>query len=195
MREAENVAEVARLGISMMGFIFFDRSARFVVDDAPATPRGVERVGVFVNSSKEYILEIANRHKLTHIQLHGAESVDLCREIREHGFSVIKAISIASVADVEQTKIYDGEVDYLLFDTKCEGHGGSGRCFDWGVLNSYSGGTKFLLSGGIDETMADDVSKISHPQLVGVDLNSRFEDSPALKNVDKLKAFIGKLNN
>ncbi len=193
MREGQNVADVAELGISMMGFIFFDRSARFVSSEAPATPRGIERVGVFVNELKENIVEVATRNSLNYIQLHGAESVSLCRELKSLGYGIIKAISVESPTDMSRADMYDGEVDYLLFDTKCAEHGGSGRRFDWSILDLYTGSTKFLLSGGIDENMADDISQITHPKLFGVDLNSRFEESPALKNIAKLKVFIEKL--
>ncbi len=193
MRDAENVHDVAELGISFMGFIFYDRSARFVSGQAPTTPSGVQRVGVFVNASIEFILDLAQRQILNYIQLHGAESVELCREVKAHGLGVIKAISVASSSDITLTSQYDGEVDYLLFDTKSSGYGGSGQRFDWSVLDNYSGETPFLLSGGVDETMADEISKISHPQFVGVDLNSRFETSPAVKSVEKLKKFIEKL--
>lgn len=195
MREVENANRVAELGINMMGFIFFDRSARFVADFAPPTPEGIKRVGVFVNASEDYILDAAKKHGLNYIQLHGAESIELCRELKSSGFGVIKAISVASPADIERAAIYDGEVDYLLFDTKCAEHGGSGRRFDWSVLDNYTGSTLFLLSGGIDETMALEIQQIAHPKFVGVDLNSRFEDAPALKNVNKLKTFIGQLKN
>ncbi len=193
MREVENVSGVAKLGVSMMGFIFFERSARFVCDKAPKTPKGIDRVGVFVNASREYILEKAQLNSLSYIQLHGAESVELCRELKSLGFGVIKAISVASSSDIDKTKIYDGEVDYLLFDTKCDEHGGSGRRFDWSILDCYDGKSSFLLSGGVDETMACEITQIAHPKFVGVDLNSRFEDAPALKNVEKLKVFISEL--
>ncbi len=195
MREAENASRVAELGLSMMGFIFFDRSARFVSGDAPSTPDGVERVGVFVNADEEYILDMANRHNLSYIQLHGTEGIELCRELKSRGLGVIKAISVSAPSDIERATIYDGEVDYLLFDTKCAEHGGSGRRFDWSILDCYTSTTPFLLSGGIDETMALEIQQITHPQFVGVDLNSRFEDAPALKNVEKLKTFIGKLKH
>lgn len=195
MRETENANRVADLGISMMGFIFFERSARFVSGEAPQTPDGIERVGVFVNATKGYILEKAKCNSLSYIQLHGSESVELCRELRKLGFGVIKAISVASPADMECANEYDGEADFLLFDTKCAEHGGSGRRFDWSILDCYKGATKFLLSGGIDENMVYDILQITHPQFFGVDLNSRFEDFPAMKNIAKLKMFIEKLKN
>ncbi len=193
MRESENAGRVVQLGVSMMGFIFYDRSPRYVADIAPSTPAGVERVGVFVNAPLEYILQVANKHALSYIQLHGGEGIEMCREIRAAGLKVIKAISVASVADIECAVMYDGAVDYLLFDTKCTGYGGSGERFDWSILDSYLGTTEFLLSGGIDDTMAEEIVAISHPRFVGVDLNSRFEDAPAMKNIEKLRTFIEKL--
>ena len=194
MRESENAGRVVQLGVSMMGFIFYDRSPRYVADIAPSTPAGVERVGVFVNAPLEYVLDITKANSLSCIQLHGSESVETCREIRAAGLKVIKAISVATPADIECAMVYDGAVDYLLFDTKCTGYGGSGERFDWSVLDSYHGTTEFLLSGGIDETMAEDIAAISHPRLAGVDLNSRFEDAPAVKNIEKLRTFIDKLH-
>ncbi len=193
MREQQNASRVVALGVSMMGFIFYERSARFVADITPATPVEVQRVGVFVNASLEYMLDAAKQHALNYIQLHGTESLEVCRQIKSHGMGVIKAISVASPADIARATEYDGEVDYLLFDTKCPGYGGSGERFDWSILDSYCGTTQFLLSGGIDENMAEEICAISHPAFVGVDLNSRFEDAPALKNIEKLKTFIDKI--
>lgn len=193
MREAENVAEVSSLGISMMGFILYDRSPRYLDEVAPETAEGIARVGVFVNASAAEVLEWAQHHNLQYVQLHGRESAALCRQLRSYGLGVIKAISVASVEDLDATNQYDGVVDYLLFDTKCDTHGGSGERFDWSVLDSYRGTTPFLLSGGIDEAAADEILKISHPAFAGVDLNSRFEISPALKDCAKLKRFIEKI--
>lgn len=193
MRDEANVREVEALGISMMGFIFYPPSPRFVSGIAPLTHSGIERVGVFVNSTAEHIIQMVKLHNLSYVQLHGAESVDLCRSLRTAGLGVIKAISVSSREDISQATKYDGEVDFLLFDTKCSDFGGSGVRFDWSILNSYTGGTPFLLSGGIDSSSASDIAALDHPQFAGVDLNSRFENSPALKNIDKLKTFIEQL--
>ncbi len=195
MREAENVAAVAALGISMMGFILYDKSARYVDEEAPQTPETLDRVGVFVNSSVGEVLEFAQFHKLKYVQLHGMESPAMCRQLRSYGLGVIKAISVASADDLKRTRQYDGFVDYLLFDTKCESHGGSGVRFDWSILESYKDTTPFLLSGGIDSDSADEINNISHPAFAGIDLNSRFEISPALKDVEKLRSFIEKIKN
>lgn len=197
MRDEANAREVAALGIDLMGFIFFERSARFVGDATPSTQAGLKRVGVFVNSPMEYIVESVAKHKLDFIQLHGNESPDMCRDVKSailYPIGVIKAISIASKDDITKAEDYDGAVDMLLFDTKCTGYGGSGVKFDWSILNSYHGATKFLLSGGIDVDSADDILAITHPKFAGVDLNSRFEISPALKDVGRLKKFLELIN-
>lgn len=194
MREEVNAQAVAALGIDFMGFIFFERSLRFVGDSTPKTPQGVARVGVFVNAELLYISEMIEKHSLDYVQLHGKESVEMCKEIKSRGaVKVIKAISVAEAADFDKASLYDGKVDYLLFDTKCDSYGGSGVTFDWSLLDSYQGRTPFLLSGGIDETMAEQIAEIKHKSFAGVDLNSRFEDSLALKNIEKLRNFIEKL--
>ncbi|MFR9651610.1 MAG: phosphoribosylanthranilate isomerase [Rikenellaceae bacterium] len=191
MRESQNIDQVVALGVDMLGFIFYDRSPRFV--DTPPYPTATSRVGVFVNESLEKILEIAKSYSLTHIQLHGSESVEMCDAIRNEGLKVIKALSIAQSEDFDRAQSYHGHADMLLFDTKCSGYGGSGEQFDWTLLDRYHGETPFMLSGGIDENSAEQIRAISHPQLAGVDLNSRFEDAPALKNIERLKTFIDKI--
>lgn len=193
MRDPQNVADVAALGIDMMGFIFFERSARFVANSTPSTPGSVKRVGVFVNSPIGYILDAISTHSLDFVQLHGSESVELCRELKAQNIGVIKAISIATKDDITLTSQYEGEVDYFVFDTKCSGYGGSGERFDWSILDAYSGSTPFLLSGGLDPNSAAEIEKINHHAFAGVDLNSRFEIEPALKNVEKLREFIKRL--
>ncbi len=114
----------------------------------------------------------------------------MCRVLHEAGYKVIKAISISSKGDFQAAELYDGEVDLMLFDTKCDGYGGSGESFDWSMLSSYRGSTPFLLSGGITENDAQVIKSIEHEMFMGVDLNSRFEDTPAVKNINKLDNFI-----
>lgn len=191
MREAENAASVLELGIDMMGFIEYAPSPRYA-PEPPAT-EGVARVGVFVNEKFDTIIECAERAKFSHIQLHGKESTELCEAIKRRGYGVIKAISVATAEDLKACEQYQQSADILLFDTKCEQHGGSGKRFDWSILESYSGGLPFLLSGGIDETMAGEIKTISHPKFIGVDLNSRFEMSAAKKDIEKLRKFINKI--
>lgn len=197
MREAENIRQVEALGIDWMGFIFYPRSPRFVGEAlAGASAVGavreppVRRVGVFVNASLEEMMEVAQKYKLDYLQLHGKESADDCYALQKRGFSLIKAFSIATEEDLEKTNEYEGRVDYFLFDTKCEGYGGSGKQFDWSVLAAYKGSTPFLLSGGIRPESLESLRHFHHPRLTGLDLNSGFETAPGMKDVAKLKGFV-----
>lgn len=192
MRNPDNMREVARLGIDWMGLIFFSGSPRRIMDnEQPAIDIcPVKRVGVFVNASQEEMMEMATRYRLDYLQLHGNETPDDCYALQKRGYSLIKAFQIATAADLEQTAAYEGRVDYFLFDTKCSGYGGSGRQFDWSVLEAYRGETPFLLSGGIRPESATAIRSFSHPRLAGIDLNSGFEIEPGLKEVEKLKHFI-----
>ncbi len=199
MRERSNMAAVAALNPTMMGFILYDKSPRYVgVKELPATPEDVMRVGVFVNAEMQHVMDMVNYHNLDFVQLHGSESVKMCEALQKADVGVIKAISVATEADIESAAKYADVVDCLLFDTKCEGHGGSGKRFDWSLLERYEAlnlETPYMLSGGIDETMADEINELAarYGNFAGVDLNSRFEVEPALKDVTKLKNFIDKL--
>ena len=127
------------------------------------------------------------------VQLHGSESPTYLRDLRsscDARLLIVKAFSIATRDDLLQTSLYEGLADFFLFDTKAQLVGGNGRKFDWTVLAHYDGSTPFLLSGGICPDDASHLSAFSHPRLAGIDLNSRFEISPALKNVELLKQFL-----
>jgi phosphoribosylanthranilate isomerase len=192
MREAENIREVEALGINLMGFIFWPKSSRYVSERPAYLPTQCKRVGVFVNEDAETIKRIAEDYALDYIQLHGSESSDYIHALRvDGGFAaVIKAFNIATTADLETTKPYEDLVDYFLFDTKGKSVGGNGEKFDWSVLADYVGETPFLLSGGIGPDDAARVKAFHHPKCIGIDLNSRFELSPALKDINKLREFI-----
>ena len=192
MREAENIREVEALGIDLMGFIFWPKSSRYVSERPAYLPTQCKRVGVFVNEDAETIKRIAEDYALDYIQLHGSESPDYIHALRvDGGFAtVIKAFNIATTEDLEATKPYEGIVDYFLFDTKGKSIGGNGEKFDWSVLDDYVGKTPFLLSGGIGPDDAERVKAFHHPKCIGIDLNSRFETAPGLKDINKLKEFI-----
>ena len=215
MREAENIREVEALGIDMMGFIFWPKSKRYVSEKPAYLPTKCKRVGVFVDEDIEQVKRIAEEFALDIIQFHGSESPEQIshlsarpegalsseRTLTSH-LSTIKAFNIATAEDLEATKPYEGLVDYFLFDTKAILPGGSGQQFDWSILDAYNGETPFLLSGGIGPDDADRVKAFltSHlspltSKCIGIDLNSRFELAPGLKDVKKLKEFIGKVTN
>jgi phosphoribosylanthranilate isomerase len=194
LKYPENIQAVSDLKPDFMGFIFYPKSPRYaepldsaVLNSLPAT---IKKIGVFVNEDLENILTIAYKYKLDGLQLHGAELVDMCRELKKLGYLVIKAFPIAEAYNFKVTKSYEGVCDYFLFDTKTEAYGGSGLKFNWKMLNEYTGDTPFLLSGGIALDDAEAIQKIEHPKFAGIDLNSKFEVKPGLKNISLLKDFI-----
>ena len=197
MRDAENIREVEALGIDLMGFIFWPKSSRYVSERPAYLPTNCKRVGVFVDEDIETVKRIADDYALDYIQLHGHELADYCAQLR--GFKLIKAFNIATTEDFKQTEPYTGIVDYFLFDTKGKSVGGNGEKFDWSVLSAYDGNTPFLLSGGIGpddaEVLTSHFSPLTSKKCVGIDLNSRFEQAPGLKDINKLKDFLNALNN
>jgi phosphoribosylanthranilate isomerase len=197
MRNAENIHQILALQPDWMGFIFYPYSPRNV-DKSLATQiqdfdwTVTERVGVFVESDIAFILKMAQLFHFDSIQLHGKYEMSVLRELRQR-FTIIKAIPVSSVYDLHASEEYIEEVDLLLFDTKSQHHGGSGKRFDWGVLDTYKGDTSFLLSGGLSPDCLQDLMQFEHPTFAGIDLNSGFELSPGLKDKSKLESFISNL--
>ena len=159
-----------------------------------------QKVGVFVDDMPQNIVTRVYNYKLDWVQLHGSESPVMIDNLKrtlipdiKPDIKIIKAISVNTKEDVEKWRQYQGHVDMLLFDTKCKTVGGSGEHFDWSVLNSYDGDIPFLLSGGIGPDDAERVKAFHHPQFAGIDLNSRFETSPGVKDINLLKEFLKKL--
>ena len=197
MRESENIEQVAQLGVDMMGFIFYPKSPRYVSQavNRSDSDRKVCRVGVFVNDSIPDMVDRIHSFSLNAVQLHGGESREVCEQLREANgeIKIIKAISVSDAGDIQKYKEYVGAVDYFLFDTKCKTVGGSGEQFDWQVLQQYDGETPFLLSGGIGPEDVERLKAFQHPKCIGIDLNSKFEIEPALKDVEKLRKFLLKV--
>lgn len=223
MREPENVRDVENLGVDMIGFIFCADSERYVSmvssnagiipdyaygrqngDEAPACgtmqKSKPHRVGVFVDDMPQNIVTRIYNYNLDYVQLHGNETAVMIDNLRRTvdpdirpGLKIIKALSIRSEQDVKRWREYEDHADMLLFDTKGCKAGGNGEHFDWTLLDAYHGNIPFLLSGGISVDDADSINAIRHPMFAGVDLNSRFEVRPGLKDVALLKEFIRKL--
>lgn len=198
MREPDNIRAIESLGIDFLGFIFYPKSARYVEEVPAYLPAQAKRVGVFVNAAPHFILERVRKYKLDIIQLHGEESPEICLKLHNLfktellNIQFIKVFSITEHKDLEQTALYEDICDYFLFDTKCDSYGGSGNTFDWELLQSYQGKTPFLLSGGIGPESKQMLNTFSHPLWAGIDLNSKFETSPAIKDVALLKLFLNK---
>lgn len=195
MRDPENIRAVEeQVKPDMMGFIFWKGSKRYV-SEVPSYLPECTRVGVFVNPTEEEVLQKVTDFGLNAIQLHGQETPDFCRTIKEQtGLPVIKAFSIASAADIANTRQYEDTATLFLFDTKCKSIGGSGEKFDWDILQQYKGNTPFLLSGGIGPGDEEKVRRWRHPRWVGIDLNSRFETAPAYKDAEALTSFTRSLS-
>lgn len=193
MRDAANIKELVALSPDFIGFIFYPKSSRFVstIDDRTLDliPKKIRKVGVFVNETAQKIKSVATNFRLDAVQLHGDETPDMCRKLKDEGYMVIKAFHIASADDFSETAEYEGACDYYLFDTKTQGYGGSGVTFDWAFLNQYNGQTPFLLSGGIRPDSVQDLWKLTHPMLAGFDINSGFELKPAFKDISLVKRF------
>ncbi len=216
MRDSENMRQVAELGVDYIGMIFWEKSPRcvttapvnagIIADSAPVLSvsggksAGMpKRVGVFVDEKPQNIIARVASFQLDVIQLHGHETPELIRSLRTAltpGIQLWKAISIGCRSDLEACKAYEDCVDAFLFDTKCACMGGSGKQFDWSVLAGYAGTTPFLLSGGIGP---DDAPRLRQAfaldgfpadRCVGIDLNSRFETAPGMKDIAALCSFL-----
>jgi len=194
MREPENILAVAGLRPDFMGFIFYPGSPRFAGELlkpeilAELAPE-IRKTGVFVNEGLSGITRTVKKYSLDAVQLHGEEPPELCWQIREMGVQVIKAFSITEINSFELCSDFIDCTDYFLFDTMTISHGGSGRKFEWKLLDSYDPGHPFFLSGGISPEDIDSISQINNSSFYGIDLNSRFEIRPGLKDTEKLKKF------
>ena len=275
MRDAQNIREVAALGVNLIGLIFYPKSPRYIesissdagiIPDYSSlnslTPKPLSKgegsdmldkqlkaeetegearnkqieseqlkstqskapfnkvttplsfgegqggeaaipkfVGVFVNDMPQNIITAVYNYHLSYVQLHGDESPVMIDNLRRTLVSdivpqikIIKAISVSSAEDLKCCEQYEGHVDLFLFDTKCKGYGGSGQKYDWSVLEAYTGQTPFLLSGGIGPDDADRLRDFHHPQCIGIDLNSKFETAPGMKDINLLQNFLHQLN-
>ena len=275
MRDAQNIREVAALGVNLIGLIFYPKSPRYIesissdagiIPDYSSlnslTPKPLSKgegsdmldkqlkaeetegearnkqieseqlkstqskapfnkvttplsfgegqggeaaipkfVGVFVNDMPQNIITAVYNYHLSYVQLHGDESPVMIDNLRRTlvpdivpQIKIIKAISVSSAEDLKCCEQYEGHVDLFLFDTKCKGYGGSGQKYDWSVLEAYTGQTPFLLSGGIGPDDADRLRDFHHPQCIGIDLNSKFETAPGMKDINLLQNFLHQLN-
>jgi len=203
MRDAENISELVKLKPDYIGFIFYDKSKRFVTSFPEVEiPSEIKKVGVFVNEFIDEVIEILEKNNLDAVQLHGNESPEYCEKLRNchlersrkiesesSEIELFKAFSVDDNFDFSKTEPYQKLCNYLLFDTKGKDYGGNGVKFNWQVLNNYKGETPFLLSGGISKVDVTEIKKMSHKAFAGVDINSGFEIEPALKNIANIKEF------
>ncbi len=195
MRDDKNIEELSQLPIDYIGFIFYEKSQRFVgdmlsIDVLNKIPSKIKKVGVFVNSELSYIREMADKYGLQVVQLHGDESVEMCVTLKSDGLEVWKAFQTSAKENLNRVLQYDNVCDKFLFDTPSIAYGGSGKKFEWQLLEHYQGNTPFMLSGGIGPVDLEKIMEFKHPKLVGIDVNSRFESEPAMKKISLLQQFI-----
>jgi phosphoribosylanthranilate isomerase len=198
-----NVTEVAGLHPEYLGFIFYDKSPRNFTGEIPNISGDISRVGVFVNATLNFINECISKHHLKVIQLHGDETPEFCKELRgdlllsgNESIQLWKVFHIRDKFDFGKLTPYESHVDAFLFDTKGTSRGGNGIAFNWKVLGEYSSEKPFILSGGIGQEEVEKVKDIIRTGLpiVAVDINSRFEREPGLKDIKMLKRFIDELS-
>ena len=194
MKYPDNILEVGELLPDYMGFIFWEKSARYFNGQIPELIKTIKKTGVFVNESVEKIVENINKHDLQAVQLHGKESVEFCQDLKskiDDKTEIIKVFSADENFDFEIIKPFESVSDYFLFDTKGKLPGGNGTTFDWTILKKYKSEKPFFLSGGIgiNELKAiEEISKSNLP-IYGVDVNSKFEIEPGLKNKNLFSNF------
>lgn len=207
MREAGNIRELQELNPDYIGFIFYPHSKRFIgKPDATlltSINANIKKTGVFVDEAMDQIADYVIKYDLDAVQLHGSETPEFCRSFRkflqnmqtEKHVEIIKAFGISSGFDFSTLSGYEDFVDYFLFDTKTADHGGSGLTFDWGILNSYHGKKAYFLSGGLSADNLDGLCKLKDARLYAVDLNSKFELEPGVKDIKCLKKVFGELRD
>ncbi len=190
MKFKDNIEEILDLGPDYMGFIFYQKSPRYVndlsfIDDISF--ENTKKVGVFVNESVAQIIKYRNKYKLDCVQLHGEEKEEDFKKLREAGVKTIKVFRVIDELPFKELESFEGLTDFFLFDTKSGKYGGSGQTFDWKILESYESETPYFLSGGLDVESIEEIIIDKFPGLHAVDLNSKFEIEPGLKDFEKLK--------
>jgi len=199
MKYPENMEEIALLQPDYLGFIFYAKSPRFFENTIPYSNKFIKKVGVFVNASYEEIKEKIRQHQLDLVQLHGEETPELCHKIETKLVKVIKAFSVDNEFNFNTLLFYKNSCSYFLFDTKGKQYGGNGVTFDWNILENYSLEKPYFLSGGIGyeniEGLKEFLQKKYSKNCYAIDLNSKFETEPGMKNPKKINEFIQKLNH
>lgn len=193
------IRELVALKVDFLGFIFYKKSPRFVLNHlslneiAKINHKG--KVGVFVNESVEKIIEISENADLNFIQLHGDENEEYVLRLRQRLNKNIKIIKVARIGNQHPNELQEAinkhpsTINYLLFDTDSNAFGGTGKTFDWNVLNEIKISIPYFLSGGISLENADDINNLSQKPFA-LDINSKFEVEPGIKDLEKINKFI-----
>lgn len=189
--DSNHFSHLATTGADWFGLNFYDKSKRYFLSNSIEKIKNTTTIGVFVNADIPFIKEKISTFDLDFVQLHGNESTAYCNEIKALT-KVIKVFQVNDSFDFKQTQEYNF-CDYFLFDTKCKSYGGSGKKFNWEKLQEYTGEVPFILAGGIGPQDINFLSNIKHEKLKGVDINSKFEKSPGIKDVNLVTTFVSQI--
>lgn len=193
-----NIAEVAALQPDYLGFIFYEKSPRYFEGETPSLSLEIKKVGVFVDEKISKVIDLCKKYSLDVIQLHGNETKEYVLDLQGYltllypDVLVWKAFSVDEEFDFSEIKIFENKVDAFLFDTKGKEKGGTGKTFDWEILKKYPSKKTFILSGGIGLEEVDSLKKLLKTELPihAIDVNSRFETEPGMKDFLALTSFI-----
>ena len=199
LSDVNQIIQLDEVGIELVGFIFYKPSPRYILNFSNAENikkiacKNAKKTGVFVHEKTTTILSLANQFGLDFIQLHGNESPEFCAKIKNH-FPIIKAISVSddSLNIQEELLLYNDVVDYFLFDTNTTKYGGSGKKFNWTILEKINVQKPYFLSGGIGLESIPEIQiykQQNHPNFWGIDINSKFEKAPTIKKIDDIIHF------
>jgi phosphoribosylanthranilate isomerase len=201
MTQIDQVEKLADSGVAFAGFIFYPKSPRYVFKNMTTTQirreNNVNKVGVFVNSPVEEVLHMVDECRLHMVQLHGDETPKYCEKIADY-VSVVKAFRLSDNDSVEwMIRPFMDVCDMFMFDTMGAGYGGTGKKFDWNLLKGQTIGKPFFLSGGIEPGDEEKLKLFTEEPvakaLFAIDINSRFEITPGIKDMSRVKDFAGKL--
>lgn len=193
MKYPENIQAIAQLNPDFMGLIFYPKSKRFAGGlsvEAALFADTIKKVGVFVNEEEDKIKEYAKKYSFNFLQLHGEESPVLCESLKNAGHQIIKVFSVGEDFNFSEVKDYKDVADYFLFDTKSDSYGGTGKKFNWSIFDKYDNSKGIFLSGGIGPNDADEIKNLKGLNIYALDINSKFEIEPGLKNVEMVREFI-----
>ena len=196
--ESNFVHRIDELDVEFIGFIFYEKSKRYLADKISGDliktiPKEINKVGVFVNEDKDKVLKHVHKYQLDFVQLHGDEDEKYVQNLSRN-VKVIKVFRIDEYFNFNTTKSFEGFSHYFLFDTKAKEYGGTGRKFNWDLINRYNGNTPFLLSGGINREDTNHIKEFRHSKFIGIDINSGFEVIPGIKDINKIKIFLNQLS-
>lgn len=200
LRDAENIKDILEMQPDYVGFIFYPKSPRYsnpddLVEITSNWASSTKKIGVFVNEKPQTIVEIANKLTLDYVQLHGNESIEEVKFLKEKNINVIKAFSVNEQFDFSCLADYENHTDYFLFDTATPNYGGSGQSFDWSILKENSIQKPFFLGGGLRAESISIIEALELNNLHALDFNSKLEKEPGVKHTELTRTILNQVKS